>query len=319
MPIVVRLLFSYFSKVKQADAHRGSPHVVSVIGQVAAAVAKPGNDTEAPVEPTADGPLPALSASDPGAGEDETGLGFWQRFADETVRRSIHLFVQPELDAELLEMLKSCPCAKLKATPAVSTIMVYYDEKYASEAASSPWARKCPSRKIHMETCLAQKVAADGGVVPPGTIYVLPDHGKQGNKAAIKKAFELIVKGIETCERSPTTNLVNHAVYELFFDETSLRNRNRTSRHRLMDQTEQLIIFTDTMASIPDRSRAFYPGTNRGKVWGFINMEPVEQLWHMSWADKKYAWGRPCGKWAEGQKTGQTLWRMWTPRQRRSL
>ena len=68
-----------------------------------------------------------------------------------------------------------------------------------------------------METCLAQKVAAYGGVVPPGTIYVLPDQGKRRNKAAIKKAFELIVKGSETCERSPTTNLVNHAVYELFF------------------------------------------------------------------------------------------------------
>ena len=67
-----------------------------------------------------------------------------------------------------------------------------------------------------METCLAQKVAADGGVVPPGTIYVLPDNGKPGHKAAIKKAFELMVKGIEGNERSPT-NLVNHAVYELFF------------------------------------------------------------------------------------------------------
>jgi hypothetical protein len=183
--------------------------------------------------------------------------------------------------------------------------MVYYDEKYASEAASSPWARKCPSRKIHMETCLAQKVAADGGVVPPGTIYVLPDHGKQGNKAAIKKAFELIVKGIETCERSPTTNLVNHAVYELFFDETSLRNRNRTSRHRLMDQTEQLIIFTDTMASIPDRSRAFYPGTNRGKVWGFINMEPVEQLWHMSWADKNMLGAGHAASGRKGRRQGR--------------
>ena len=59
-----------------------------------------------------------------------------------------------------------------------------------------------------------------------------------------------------------------------------------------MDQTEQLIVFTDMMASIPDRSRAFYPGTNRGKVWGFINMEPVEQLWHMSWADKNICLGQ---------------------------
>ena len=114
---------------------------------------------------------------------------FWKNFAGETVRRSVHLTVMPELDSTLDEILKTCACHGLKPEAGHSTVLVYYDEKLASEAQNQPSARKCPARKSQMEMCLMSKLAADGGNVAPGVLYILPDHGKSGNAAAFKQLF----------------------------------------------------------------------------------------------------------------------------------
>jgi hypothetical protein len=126
----------------------------------------------------------------------------------------------------------------------------------------------------------------------PGTLYALPDHGKKANGKTFKKIF------LDALSPEQQGNLdVTH--FELHFEEASLRQRRRATRSKLMEQTEKLFIFVDTLLTLPDRKRKHYPGSNRGQSWGFLVMEPVESLWHVQWQTKQAAYGkeaiRPVG------------------------
>jgi hypothetical protein len=72
-----------------------------------------------------------------------------------------------------------------------------------------------------------------------------------------------------------------------------------------MDQTEKLYIFCDSISSVPDRPRKFYPGTNRGRSWGFLALDPIDALWHVPLDKKQAALGeamRPCGGSGQGRR-----------------
>jgi hypothetical protein len=123
-------------------------------------------------------------------------------------------------------------------------------------------------------------------------VYAFPGHGKKANGKTFKKVI--------SDELAPDQQANLDAThFELHFDETSLRLRRRQTRSKLMEQTEKLHIFLDSMVTLPDRKRQHYQGTNRGRSWGFLVMEPLESLWHVQWQMKQAAYGkeaiRPVG------------------------
>eukprot|EP00974_Lingulodinium_polyedra_P117902 11165079-Lingulodinium_polyedra.AAC.1 len=73
---------------------------------------------------------------------------------------------------------------------------------------------------------------------------------------------QIFAKALQPSDGSKSFDL---AVFDLAFDEEPLRRRRRNLRHRLIDQSEQLLVFADMMSSIPDRPRMFHTGSNKGK------------------------------------------------------
>ena len=160
---------------------------------------------------------------------------------------------------------------QLKPDAGQSSVIVYYDEKLASEAQNQASVRKCPARRTRLEMCMTTKLGVDGGRILPGVLHILPDHGKPGNSSSFKQLFW---KALGSEGSGSATKAYDSAVFELSFGEESLRRRRRSLRHRLMEQSEKLLAFAAKMSSIPDRRRQFYIGTNRGKSWTNIVMEP---------------------------------------------
>jgi hypothetical protein len=99
------------------------------------------------------------------------------------------------------------------------------------------------------------------------------------------------LRGDDDKEDAKMKGPMETAVYSLIYSEESLRVRYRRGRQRVLEQSENLLVFADGMASIPDTTRCFYPGTNRGKAWGQIALEPKENLWHLPWGEKEKAMG----------------------------
>ncbi len=226
------------------------------------------------------------------AGEEDAGEGdaktYWRKYAEETVRGMVTLLVTPSERETLVEQIKQSPVFQLKEpTPGPKSILTYYDEKLASEAASQPWGRKCPSRKVHLAMCIGACLDVHQKV-KPGYLYILPDHGKLKNANMFKELFK--VNGSLQCHM---TN------YDIHVDETSLRSRKRFQRSpKLLEQTEKMIVFCHDAVSIPDNPRTHFSGTNRGRSWGFVKLDPHEALWQVRWDEKEPAYGdaiRPVG------------------------
>ena len=214
---------------------------------------------------------------------------YWEKYAEDTVRSKVHLYVTPMEGDALVTSLRDCPVNNMKPTLGQTTIIVFYDEKLASEAQCHPWNRKCPARKLHFAMCIQAKLEVDGNRCRPGTLWVLPDHGKKNNINGFKKVFTDRVQG---------DNKVYPMHYDLHIDEESMRRRKRCLRTRILDQTEKLVVITDDLVSVPDRKRKIFPGSNRGRSWGFIELDPLEHVWHLEWATKQACLGdaiRPVG------------------------
>ena len=215
---------------------------------------------------------------------------YWEKYVEDTIRSRVKLNVTPLHVDLLVEELKTCAVHSLIPTPGSTSIIVYYDEKLASEAQSRPWCRKSPSRRIHQGHCITAKLDVDGKRCRPGTLWFMPDHGKRLNAKSFKKLF---------LDRLATNNRKFYTMhYDLQIDEDSLRRRKRCVRNRIVEQTERLFVFTDDLNSIPDRRRKHYGGTNRGRSWGFIALEPQEHTWHLPWEAKQACLGdaiRPVG------------------------
>eukprot|EP00974_Lingulodinium_polyedra_P115171 11154231-Lingulodinium_polyedra.AAC.1 len=66
----------------------------------------------------------------------------------------------------------------MKPDAGQSTVIVYYDEKLASEAMNQPSARKCPAKRNEQYMCMSTKLRIDGNHIVPGVLCIMPDHGK---------------------------------------------------------------------------------------------------------------------------------------------
>eukprot|EP00974_Lingulodinium_polyedra_P050712 4877364-Lingulodinium_polyedra.AAC.1 len=113
----------------------------------------------------------------------------------------------------------------MKPDAGQSTVIVYYDEKLASEAMNQPSARKCPARHNVQETCISNKFRIDGNRIAPGVLYIMPDHGKAADRNTFK---HISTKPLQPSDGSKAFEL---AVFDLAFDEESLRRRRRNLRH----------------------------------------------------------------------------------------
>ena len=89
----------------------------------------------------------------------------------------------------------------------------------------------------------------------------------------------------------------SHMVYDVWFDEDSYRERCKFKKHTPVEAKECLHV-AYTGASLPVQKRKYYPGSNHGKHWGMLVLDPVCKFLQVPHGKKKLYYGssmRPGG------------------------
>ena len=219
------------------------------------------------------------------AGDGDLNL-YWQRYAAQTLRTHCYFVVAPTSGLALLEILKKNGFMTKKMKVGTEVCILHYDEKLASECATSPWERHAPHRSTYVTLCL--KTIMDEYGLPPGYVVLYFDHGKK----------QITATSVQACFAAIGNNL--HKVeYDIIYDEASFRERCRYKKNTFVEAKENLHAYSTDMNTIPVCGRAHYPGTNQGKTWGSLVLDQPDSILCVPHGDKKKIYGtiglRPSG------------------------
>ena len=223
--------------------------------------------------------------------EEDDPTAYWRMYAMQTYSSTIDLEPAPCIRSHFLEMVKKSKIMEKRPRQGVNTVMIYYDEKLASECATCPWSRRSPARPAYLE--LVRALIEEYGV-QVGFLIVYCDHGKPIARQNFAKMVEAAVG-----EASMITNMM----YDVWYDEESFRKRCRYQKGTCVEAKEGMICAYVGL-SLPVNKRSFYSGTNHGRHWGMLVLDPVADTLLVPHGKKKVLHGialRPGGGPPDGE------------------
>ena len=138
----------------------------------------------------------------------------------------------------------------------MTTLLINYDGKWASECSANPWQRKAPARPVYLE--LVRALIEEFGI-QVGVLLC---------KGSLERAFaKMVDNAIDPVKAS-------HMVYDVWFDEDTYPERCKYKKHTPVEARECMHV-AYTGASLPVQKRKYYPGSNHGKHWGMLVLDPV--------------------------------------------
>ena len=164
-----------------------------------------------------------------------------------------------------------------------STVVINYDEKLASECSANPWERKAPPRPAYLEFVRA---IVEEFEMKVGFLFVYSDHGKPGARATFEKMMNQASGG--SCTITP---------YEIWYDEDSWRDRCKYKKCTHVEPRETMLV-AYIGRSIPVNKRQYYHGSNHGRYWGPLVLDPIGTCMQVEHGKKKIYYGasmRPGG------------------------
>jgi len=210
----------------------------------------------------------------------------WKNYADQTVSSIINFHPNPVIQSVLIQKLKEIKIMQVRPRAGNSTVVIYYDEKKASECATSPWERRSPARPTYLE--LVPTIIREFGI-PIGFLYVYADAGKTNGTAAFKKMVN---------EAAGENVNVSHMTYDVWYDEESWRERCRTKKCTRIEPRENLHV-SYVGNSLPVNKRTYYQGTNHGRLWSSLVLDSHAASVQVPHGQKKKYYGdkamRPGG------------------------
>ena len=210
----------------------------------------------------------------------------------QTVSATIELEPAPIVRSHFLDVIKKSKIMEKRPRQGVNTVMIYYDEKLASECATAPWERRSPARPAYME--LVRALVEEYGV-QVGFLFVYADHGKTISRQNFAKMVDSAAG--EACT-------VTNMFYDVWYDEESYRKRCRYQKGTCVEAKEGLICAYVGL-SLPVNKRSFYNGTNHGRHWGMLVLDPVTETLLVPHGKKKALHGiamRPGGGPPDGEQ-----------------
>ena len=128
-----------------------------------------------------------------------------------------------------------------------------------------------------------------------GFLFVYSDHGKAGARQVFQKMVENAVG---------EAGKVNMAVYDVWYDEDSWRERCHYKKCPHVEPRETMHV-AYIGRSLPVNKRAYYPGSNHGRLWGTLVLDPIAKSLQVEHGMKKMYYGasmRPGGGPPDGEK-----------------
>ena len=184
-----------------------------------------------------------------------------ENYAEQTVLSTIELILNPMVRDLLIAEVKEKKILDHKHRPGMTTLLINYDEKLASECSANPWNRKAPARPAYLE--LVRAFIEEFGI-QVGVLLLYSDHGKGSLERAFAKMVDTAIDPVKA----------SHMVYDVWFDEDSYRERCKFKRGTQVEAKECLHV-AYMGASLPVNKRKYYPGSNHGRHWGMLVLDPV--------------------------------------------
>ena len=184
-------------------------------------------------------------------------------------------------------------------------VLVHYDVKLSGESVTYPHIRTCPFVEETYRTLVSGVLAVrgsgtDDARLTPGTLAILVDGGKVGNKKAMLAAWRPSGKdasgGREELDEDDDADAIATQAMQtttcrqvvLFKDEESLRTRRFLNRGTaVLQQSESIFLITAGPLNLPERACPHYGGTNRGTIIGPITTPATETEWKLSVKDPR--------------------------------
>ena len=96
----------------------------------------------------------------------------------------------------------------------------------------------------------------------------------------------------------------------LLYDEKSMMARKKRVKGTCnLKQREDMLILTSKKLNVPERSRKYYVGSNRGDCIAWLALPSWDSSWLMSFNDKKKVLSHPVTKFGPSDTSGSNYFR----------
>ena len=116
---------------------------------------------------------------------------YWKNYAEQTVVSTIEFIQNPMVRDRFIDEVKKAKILEHKHRPGMTTLLINYDEKLASECSANPWQRKAPARPAYLE--LVRAFIEEFGI-QVGVLLLYSDHGKGSLERAFAKMVDTAVE-----------------------------------------------------------------------------------------------------------------------------
>ncbi|CAK0905291.1 unnamed protein product, partial [Prorocentrum cordatum] len=174
-------------------------------------------------------------------------------------------------------------------------VLIHPGVTLTGEPVTAPHIRTAPYRKeqvSRLRTAVInarRKSISDSKRLNQGDVYVYLDGGKKGTGDRVNKVM-VTTKGrwkVACQSEGVAKNTTN-----LLFEESSLKNRRALVRGvSALKQLQTMHFYHTSDATIPEKKRSVYPGSNNGNVMGPVAYESWESSWKMTVGEKLKFYG----------------------------
>ena len=175
----------------------------------------------------------------------EDRLRPWLEYADKTVSQWVTLGVEPDTGSQLGDWLKLTALPNITGTPKADHVLAYYDCKQAGTSDTAPHIRHPNFRAGHLRKCIVgfQEARGSSDDIKDGDLFMILDAFAHGNHDKIAASFNKL------SEPKPMNK--HKTTYFVAYEQGSLRARKQTKRAAMVDQVEQMVVFSGDVARTP--------------------------------------------------------------------
>ena len=122
---------------------------------------------------------------------------------------------------------------------------------------------------------------------------------KEGTRVGSKDVVESEDEKEEESAEEDLPNFVATPITVAYTEESIARRRKRVKGWiGSLRQTETMYMVSDATLKLPERVRKVYSGTSTGDLISGIQLPDLDKEWHVTWAEKKCAFGKhnSCGR-----------------------
>ena len=241
----------------------------------------------------------------------------WIKYMKKIISSTIKLIVDDGSKGDLMAAIRGSPLAMASGSP-LGLVLFHFDTKKACESTTRPDLRIPPLRETYSRLV---KIVLEARATPPSDgntpveaslgyneMTLILNGGKAGNATKLTSPWlpkkdkkddddedvDDVVDDDADVGAGESTKAIVPTTLQVVKTEESLakwRSRSRASTVGVK-QMETAHLVSKGRISLPERQRQYFTGTNCGDTLTPVNIPAPDEVWRMSWKDKKQLFGK---------------------------